>query len=71
MTDRSGGSSREGISPERWAQLEPLVDMALELPPAERAAYCDGIATTDPALGAALRRLIEQPSETGSPFDRA
>jgi len=45
--------------------------MALELPPAERAAYCDGIATTDPALGAALRRLIEQPSETGSLFDRA
>jgi len=45
--------------------------MALELPPAERAAYCDGIATTDPALGAALRRLIEQPAETGSLFDRA
>ena len=59
------------MSPEQWAALEPLVDAALELPPAEQAAYCDEISTTDPALGAALRRILRQPSGTGSLFDRA
>jgi serine/threonine-protein kinase len=59
------------MSPERWAQLEPLVDVALELSPTEQAAYCNEIATTDPALGAALRRLLQQPSDTGSLFDHA
>ena len=71
MTDDRGGPSHEGVTPQQWARLEPLVDEALELPPSARAAYCDEIATTDPALGAALRRLIEQPAETGSLFEDA
>ena len=59
------------MSRERWARLEPLLDAALDLPASERAAYCDKIATTDPALGAELRRLVHQPQGTGSLFDEA
>jgi serine/threonine-protein kinase len=60
------------MSRERWARLEPLIDAALDLPVSQRGAYCDQIATTDPALGAELRRLIQQqPAVTGSLFDAA
>ena len=52
------------MSRERWARLEPLVDAALDLPVGQRAAYCDRIAATDPALGADLRRLIREAEET-------
>jgi serine/threonine-protein kinase len=59
------------MSRERWARLEPLIDAALDLPPSERSAYCDQVSTTDPALGAELRRLVNQPAATGSLFDAA
>ncbi len=49
---------RVPMSAERWAQLEPLVDAALELRPADRRGYCARIASSDARLGADLARLI-------------
>jgi serine/threonine-protein kinase len=65
------GSAREPMSRDRWGRLEPLVDAALELPVAERGAYCDRIAATDPALGAELRRLIRRAEATHGLFTDA
>ena len=71
MSPHESGDARGRISRDRWARLRPHVDAALELPPGDRSAYCDQLTSTDPALGAELRRLLEQPSRTGDLFDEA
>jgi len=46
------------ISSERWAVLEPLIDAALDLPPADRDAYYDRASNGDRSLRAQLARLV-------------
>jgi serine/threonine-protein kinase len=49
---------RRSISRERWSVLEPLLDAALELGPAKRAAFVDKACPRDPVLRAELKALI-------------
>ena len=58
MIDNGGWSRREPLSREQWALVEPLLDAVLDLPEADRAAYCEQIVSSDPASGATLRRLL-------------
>jgi eukaryotic-like serine/threonine-protein kinase len=53
--DRSTGA---WVTPERWAQLEPLIDAALDLAPDRRARFYDRVASSHPELRADLERLI-------------
>lgn len=53
--ERSAG----GVQPERWGELERLVDGALDRPPAERAAYLITAAGKDRELHEAAVRLLE------------
>jgi eukaryotic-like serine/threonine-protein kinase len=46
------------LTRERWAQLEPLIDAALDLPPDRRHAYGEQITARDAALGAEVARFI-------------
>ncbi|CAN5410767.1 hypothetical protein BH09GEM1_BH09GEM1_45140 [soil metagenome] len=59
------------MTPERWAELEPLVDAMLDCPRGAREAYVDRIRATDPALAADLARLLAQGDDHDSLFDRA
>ena len=52
-----------------WPQLEPLLDQALELEPAEREDYLRAACGGDAALLAAARRLLAA-SERAGPLDR-
>ena len=47
------------MSRDRWARLEPLIDIALALPLEERPPYCSRVSADDPALGTELRRLLD------------
>ncbi len=51
---------RSPISSERWAELEPLIDAALDLPLPERGAYFDRAAGDDRSLRALLVRLVAE-----------
>jgi serine/threonine protein kinase/tetratricopeptide (TPR) repeat protein len=59
------------MSAERWAQLEPLIDAALELDPVDRRAYCARIAAGDALVGADLERLIAYADGRDSLLDAA
>jgi len=59
------------MSAERWAQLEPLIDAALELDPVDRRAYCARIASGDALVGADLERLIAYADGRDSLLDAA
>lgn len=50
-------------SPESWPAIERLFHEAIELPPAERVALLDRIATSDPALRTSLQRLLDAHDE--------
>ncbi len=50
-----------------WLRARPLLDAALALPAAERPAYLDGVAASDPALRKALGELVAA-AEDESPF---
>ena len=52
----------EPIAPARWAELEPLLDAALERPPAERAAFAAQITGGDVELLAELAVLLRDAS---------
>ena len=54
------------LTPERWRQLEPLVDAALELPPAERDAYLERACAGDAALRAEVAALVAECLRTGT-----
>ena len=54
MTDSQG--------PARWAELEPLLDAALERPPEERDAFVANVAVTDPELSVELSALLRDAS---------
>ena len=59
------------MSAERWSQLEPLIDAALDLDPADRRAYCARIASGDATLGADLEQLIAHAERRDSLLDAA
>jgi serine/threonine-protein kinase len=46
------------LSRERWSQVEPLLDAALELEPTRRSAFLDETCRTDPALRAEVAALL-------------
>lgn len=52
-------TSLGNLSRERWLELEPLLDVALELEPARRAAYLDAACDGDLALCAEVRSLVD------------
>ncbi len=59
------------LSPERWAQLEPILDGVLDLRLEQRPAYVDSLRSRDPALAAEFERLIAAGDARSSLFDRA
>ncbi|HEX7049292.1 MAG TPA: serine/threonine-protein kinase [Longimicrobiales bacterium] len=48
------------LPPERWHALEPLLDAALELPPADRGAFLDDACAGDAALRAELAAMLDE-----------
>ena len=59
------------MTPERWAELEPLVDAALQLPASERRSYIDSVAANDRGLAEQLGRLVDLATRGDSLFDAA
>jgi hypothetical protein len=53
-------------SPERWKQLEKLLDRALDLPPGERAAFLDQACAGDAVFRAEVERLLGAATSSGS-----
>ena len=51
----------EDMTPERWRQIEGLLDSALELEPAERAAFLERVCASDPGLHEELELLLASP----------
>jgi hypothetical protein len=51
-------------SPERWQQVEPLLDAALDTPPEERAALLDSACAGDAELRAEVERLLRACAES-------
>ena len=49
---------RLGIDAEVWSRVAPLLDQALDLPPAERAAWLDALPAADADLRDTLRDLL-------------
>jgi serine/threonine-protein kinase len=59
------------LTAERWAQLAPHLDAALDLPLEERAAYLERVCNHDPQMRVELERLLTQCERTNSLIDRA
>lgn len=59
------------MTPEQWAQLEPLVDAALDLKPEDRDAYIERVSAGNPSLRSDLKRLIAESGRGDSLIDRA
>ena len=55
-----------GIGPERWRDLSPHLDHALDLPPGDRATWLEAVRAEDPALAADLGRLLDSHEAIGS-----
>jgi TolB-like protein/Flp pilus assembly protein TadD/tRNA A-37 threonylcarbamoyl transferase component Bud32 len=51
---------------QRWAEIERVLDIALELGPGERAGVLAPLRTTDPELGAEVERLLAACEAAGS-----
>src|SRR4029079_3966317 len=58
------------MTPERWAQLSPFLDAALDQSPEERSRYIERVAENDPGLRADLERLLYECSRNDSLIDR-
>src|SRR5687767_1817308 len=54
------------LSQERWAEIERLLDVGLELAPQERAGWLEPLRTTDPELRAEVERLLAACEAAGS-----
>ena len=67
----SGRAARSPLTAERWVQLAPLIDAALDLEPDQRADYVDRICAGDSALRADLGRLLAECERNSSFIDRA
>jgi tetratricopeptide (TPR) repeat protein len=58
----------KGIDPERWRQLQPILDEALALPPSDRAEWLTRVCP-DPELRAIIDRWLEADAMTGGVLD--
>ena len=58
------------LSRERWAEVEPLLDAALELDPAERRAFLDDACRGDDVLHAQVRALLNACELGGTILER-
>lgn len=56
----------EALQPERWRQLRPLLDRALDLAPAARADFLRDIESESPGLHADLLRLLARQAQAGA-----
>lgn len=54
----------------RWAELERILDQALELPPGEREAYLETLSRRDPGLALEARRILAASDATDGILDR-
>jgi serine/threonine protein kinase len=54
-----------GVTPERYRQINALTDAALQMKPAQRAAFLDGVCGSDHELRQQINALIEADSRTG------
>lgn len=61
-------SVNHSLSRERWLVLEPLLNAALDLEPAERAAYADSVSAGDTRLRADLVALLDACEESATLF---
>jgi serine/threonine-protein kinase len=59
----------DGFLWDRWAELDELLETALDLPPDRRTAFVADRERDDPAIGALLRRLITNSAATGGRAD--
>ncbi|MCH9648458.1 MAG: protein kinase [Deltaproteobacteria bacterium] len=59
------------MNPNRWKQLEPILDAALDLPPQERSAYLEEACGTDLELRAEVEGLLEDCDNSGSFLEQA
>jgi len=59
------------MSRERWTQLEPLVDMALEMDDDERSAFVESVSRRDADLADDLRRLLRADSTSSDVLETA
>ena len=55
-----------GLMETPWADIERLLDKALDLAPEDRAAYLDQSCSSDPALRAEIERLLHAAEEAAS-----
>jgi hypothetical protein len=55
----------ETLAPDRWRQLRPLLDEALDLEGADRAAFVAAVLRETPEIGADLRRLLARNDQAG------
>ena len=70
MTPRSR-MTQTPMTAERWAQLDPFIDAALELPAEEHSGYLDRVSAGDMSLRADLERLLAEAGRTDSLIDTA
>jgi len=59
------------MDPERWRRMQPLLDDALTLPPAERDAWLDSVCAGDPELRAMFERVLHADTQPGGVLDTA
>ena len=59
------------MTPERWVQLEPLVDAALDLSPDQRPAFYERVSSKHPELRADLERLVGRAEDDPALFTSA
>ncbi len=64
---RAGASP---VSPEAWAQIEPLLDAALALAPAQRSAFVATACAGDALLRSELERMLTECDRGDALFDR-
>ncbi len=53
------------MTPERWQQIKPIFQSAIERPPAERAAFLDQACVGDPGLRSEIEALISAHERSG------
>jgi len=63
-------SSPDGVSRQRWEEIEPLLDRAIELPPEERDAFLDAACAADQDLRSRIEALLRADVEAGTFLDK-
>ena len=56
------------MDPERWRQIDRLLEHALELPPEDRAAFLDTTCDGDPTLRQAVEKLLQAHGQADNLF---